>query len=244
MATKYKGIRSVKRNFLGRNKKNNEAINEFLATAVGCVTGGSRNAMVKVAQRGLATLVKNGRFSDYTGAMRNSYQAAILDNGKFIHKGKDYYNGDFSPYGIIANGKNVFRTGNKRIRLMTSYGMDGTIPIQYPNENAESIKVRRQVNPLSSRWMHNYYKGRERPAYGYGRYISHIQNTNENGISVVFDNPTPYAEQVHTENKGSQVYPIGVLYAQIGTYAVTITQAEIKKSIARARDVLRKRKKK
>ncbi len=67
----------IRRNY--KNVRGNTAINQFLGVAVGAVTSASLRAMQKVARRGVDNLVNNvAKFSDYTGVLINSYQAAIL----------------------------------------------------------------------------------------------------------------------------------------------------------------------
>lgn len=228
---------AIKRTYKN-TRENNRAINEFLGTVVGAVRSGSLNAMQKIARRGIDTLVnKVATFSDYTGVLINSYQAAVVVNGNWGTGNNFNGSGD-----VIAKGSgNEFRNGQKSVRLVTSYGVVGTTPISFRTiGNAkESFAKRKERNPKSAATIPNRYKTRHQGSSykGYGRDITAIKAympAQNLGIEVIFNNPTPYANTVNETNAGSTVMPLGGA-AQIlpaGT-AIAITDSEIWRAVRR-----------
>lgn len=233
---------TIRRNY--KNVEGNRAINKFLNTAVGAVRSGSLNAMQKVASRGVANLVQNvARFSDYTGVLINSYQAAVIVNGKWGT------GGDFNTSGdVITGGKrNEFRNGKHSIRLITSQDVEGTTPISFKtiNNKGTAFAKRKERNPQSKGSIPNRYKHQPGKAYkGYGRDMTALRTyipASNFGVEVVFNNPTPYANVVAHENAGSTVMPVGsaARFLPYGT-AVSITDSEIWRAVRRAQQRLNK----
>lgn len=218
---------AIIRNFK-QQRQNNKAINAFLDIAVGTALGATQSSMKKIAERGIDTLVKHvARFSDYSGIMINSYQAAIIRHGNFKTKGID---GQLSLF-----------KGDK-VELMTSYGKNGTMSIIPENKY-----IRNQRNPnskgsifLTEREMSE----KKKHPNGYGRDLT-VMRTYKSGISLgmetVFSNPTPYALDVMKNNLGSWVMPLGGA-AQIlpKGVAISITAAEIRTATMKAGAKMRK----
>ena len=228
----------IRRNY--KNVKGNKAINEFLGTVVGAVRSGSLNAMQKIARRGVEHLVNNtAKFSDYTGVLVNSYQAAIVVNGKWAT------GGDFNLGGeaIGRGGMNEFRNGNKSVRLVTSYDINGTTPISFKTikNKGTSFAKRKERNPNSKSSIPNRYQRHQTgKAYkGYGRDITAIRAHSPAatlGIEVLFSNPTPYANHVAKNNAGSTVMPVGGAARMLPRgVVVSITDAEIYRAVQRAK---------
>lgn len=223
-----------------KSAKNNQAINAFLDVVVGAVRTGSNQAMQKIAQRGIDTLVRHvASFGDYTGEMINSYQAAILKNGNLPKGG-----GAFTTSGELRGTttyERQFRGPKGDIKLITSYGKT-TNPISYKSVDRKGRSVafrndpKRNVNPDVAQSIrmprHKHYQG-------FGRDITAIRSYNPTmkiGYEVVFNNPTPYAQHVMENNRGSHVMPIGgsMVLLNRGTL-VTITDSELMKAIQRAK---------
>ncbi len=219
----------IRKNY--KNVRGNTAINQFLGVAVGAVTSASLRAMQKVAYRGVDNLVNNvAKFSDYTGVLINSYQAAILVNGNLDTLGRWYY-------------LNEFRNAKRSIRMITSYHKSGTTPISFKtiNNKGTSFARRKQRNPNSKPSIENRYKRKTvGDMYkGYGRDLTTLRTyspASSLGIEVVFSNPTPYAKHVAEQNAGSVVMPIGVaaINLPMGT-VLAITDSEIWRAVSRAK---------
>lgn len=224
----------IRKNY--KNAKNNAAINNFLGAAVGAVTSASLRAMQKVAQRGVDNLVNNvAQFSDYTGVLINSYQAAILVNGNFDSVGKWTY-------------LNEFRNAKRSIRMITSYHTNGTTPISFKtiDNKGTSFARRKQRNPNSKPTIKNRYqrKATGNMYKGYGRDLTTVRThtpMSSLGIEVVFSNPTPYANHVAEQNAGSIVMPVGVaaINLPVGT-VVAITDSEIFRAVNRAKKYIKR----
>lgn len=224
------------RNYKGRNEKE---LNEFLSDIIGATNQGSRRAMVAIAQRGIHRLVNNvAGFSDYTGVLINSYQAAIFQKGKFRIKGyRNIYRGDFSTSGdALRSYGNVFRNTGGSIVLLTSYnvGPKGSRdnPISFKTVKNKGKKIAKSYgrNPQSKDAIPNYWRKRNKNYQGYGRETAKIKGYSPSiklGYEVVFDNPAPYAEKVQQENQGSRVMPTGVANIMNRGLALSITSAEI-----------------
>lgn len=236
-----------KRYYKDARKQNNKAINEFLGEVVGAVRTGSLNAMQKIAARGLDVLVnKVAGFSDYTGLMINSYQAAIIDNGRSIYGGEikegAFQVGGHYMEGLLLGGdnKNVFRNGKKSIRLLTSKGIRGTTPISLkrPKKNNRNVnyavyKKRKGRNPQSAPVVVSQFTQNLNIYQGFGRDLTGLKGLYQTGkgIQVIFRNPTPYALEVQYNNEGSDVMPGGLL----GVPYVSITTQEIRKAVKNAK---------
>jgi hypothetical protein len=226
------------RNYKGWNKKR---LNKFLSDIIGATNQGSRRAMVAIAQRGIHRLVNNvAGFSDYTGVLINSYQAAIFQKGEFRIKGyRNIIRGDFSYSGdTLRTYGNVFRNTGGSIVLLTSYnvGPKGTRknPISYKTVKNKKDKIAKSFerNSRSKDEIPNYLKKfkRTKKYQGYGRETANIKGYSPSvklGFEVVFDNPTPYAEKVQRVNKGSRVMPTGVANIMDRSLALSITSSEI-----------------
>lgn len=228
-----------KKYFKDGRRKNNQAINEFLGDIVGTVTVGSAASMRKIAQRGIQRLVNNvASFSDYSGVLINSYQAAIITNGRLKTKAPSRYGykGDFDMSGNVAAGhmrQGEFKNASGGTVVMTSYGADGATKI---SRKGGSIKIRKRRNPRSLEILKR--KKRKVRYEGYGWDLSRIKSYTpsvKEGIEVVFDNPTPYAEEVHQKNEGSIVMPIGVADIVNRGLVVSITTQEIQKAVKNAK---------
>lgn len=233
----------IRKNY--KNAKGNKAINEFLGVVVGAVNSGSLNAMQKVARRGVENLVNNvAKFSDYTGVLINSYQAAIIVRGQ-MGVGKDF---NLSGDVIGRGGRNEFRNGQNSVRLITSYNINGTTPISFKTvENkGTSFAKRKERNPQSKRTIPNRYKFRAKgSAYkGYGRDLTALRTytpASNLGIEVVFNNPTPYANHVATQNAGSTVMPVGSAARIVPQgIIISITDAEIYRAVEKAKKRIRR----
>lgn len=224
-------------------KQNEREINRFLSNIITPTMQGTRNAMITIAQRGITRLVNNvANFSDYTGVLINSYQAAILSKGKFNFKGRGS-GGDFDaigqtirPYRFRGNkGKNQFKNASGGTVLITSYGVDGTTDISFWTEgrHGRSIARRKQRNKRSKASIRNYWKKRSKEYQGYGLKTSKIRSytpTIRLGYEVVFDNPAPYAQTVQENNDGSRVMPTGVANIMNRSLALSIATNEIIKA--------------
>lgn len=235
-----------------KTARNNQAINAFLDLVVGSVQVGSLNAMQKIANRGIQTLVKHvATFGDYTGEMINSYQAAILKNGKLPHGGSFTMSGQLSG---ASTYESTFRGPRGDVRLITSLGKAhnaisyarATKPGISPKTGKEiqkktnSIALRddptRRVNPNVSPTIK---MPKTKHYQGYGRDITDLRTYSPRmkvGIEVVFNNPTPYAQHVMENNEGSHVMPLGEASVIVPHGALfTLTDAEIHKVIQRAK---------
>lgn len=226
-------------------KQNEREINRFLSNIITPTMQGTRNAIITIAQRGVTRLVNNvANFSDYTGVLINSYQAAILSKGKFNFKGRGS-GGDFDAIGQTirpyrVEGKNQFKNASGGTVLMTSYGVDGTTDISFWTEgrHGRSIARRKQRNKRSKASIRNYWKKRSKEYQGYGLKTSNIRAytpTVRLGYEVVFDNPAPYAQTVQENNDGSRVMPTGIANIMNRGLAISITTNEIIKAHRRIR---------
>lgn len=236
-----------------KTAKNNQAINAFLDVVVGSVRVGSLNAMQKIADRGIETLVKHvATFGDYTGELINSYQAAILRNGKLPRNGGAFTMGG-QLRGVSAY-ENKFRGARKDIRLVTSYGRAHN-KISYKRATTPSVSKKtgkpigkrtnsvafrddpdRSVNPNVADTIR---MPRSRHYQGFGRDLTDLRTYNPTmkvGVEVVFNNPTPYALHVIENNEGSHVLPVGAASVLINRGALfTLTDSEIRKVVERAK---------
>ena len=221
-------------------KQNEREINRFLSNIITPTMQGTRNAMITIAQRGIDRLVNNvAGFSDYTGVLINSYQAAILSKGKFNFKGRGH-GGDFDAIGQTirpyrVEGKNQFKNASGGTVLMTSYGVDGTTGISFWTEgrHGRTIARRKLRNKRSKASIRNYWKKRSKEYQGYGLKTSNIRSytpTVRLGYEVVFDNPAPYAKTVQENNEGSRVMPTGIANIMNRSLAISITTNEIIKA--------------
>ena len=72
--------------------QNNRALREFVNDVYGAVRNASLASMHQVAQIGLTNMINQAQFSDFTGVLANSYQAAIKEHGhhRFDAKGGDF----------------------------------------------------------------------------------------------------------------------------------------------------------
>lgn len=223
--------------------KNNQAINAFLDIAVGAVRVGSMRSMQKIADRGIDTLTKHvASFADYTGEMINSYQAAILTNGKLPRGGNFNMSGQL--VGKTTHGLNTFLGPRGEIRLLTSYETTNNeisykrvrVKNQVINRVAKRNDPNRSVNPESNDTIR---MPRSKHYQGFGRDITQIRTytpTARFGMEVVFNNPTPYAKTVMENNPGSHVMPIGQASAIVNKSVLTsVTSSEIEKVVKRAK---------
>lgn len=224
-----------------KSGKNNEAINAFLDIVAGSVQVGSMRAMQKIADRGIKTLTTEvASFADYTGEMINSYQAAILKDGKLPYGGSFTMSGQLYGEPLYSYQRNnVYRGSRRDIRLLTSYGRVSN-GISYKSIDREGRSIakrddsRRRVNPKSKLSIR---MPRGRHYQGYGRDITSIRAFTPQakiGFTVVFNNPTPYAIHVMNNNLGSHVMPIGraSVITPRGVLA-TLTEGEIYKVVKR-----------
>lgn len=222
-------------------KRNEREINAFLSDIITPTMMGTRNAMLTIAQRGINRLVNNvASFSDYTGVLINSYQAAIISKGKFNFKGRGH-GGDFDAIGQTrrpyrVQGKNQFKNASGGTVLITSYGVDGTTDISFWTEgrHGQSIARRKQrKNKRTKASIRNYWKKRTKEYQGYGLKTTNIRSyipSIKRGYEVVFDNPAPYAQFVQEHNDGSVVMPMGVANIMNRGLALSITTNEIIKA--------------
>lgn len=226
--------------FKDGRKKNNKAINEFLGEVVGAVTVGTASSMRKVAQRGIQRLVNNvAGFSDYSGMLINSYQAAILTRGKLRTNAPSRYGykGDFDLNGNVAMGhmkQGEFKNASGGTVVMTSYRANGTTKISR-KDGGRLIRKRR--NPESKEPLNRIIPGKilyEGHGWDLTKIKSYTPSVRE-GIEVVFDNPTPYAEHVHKKNEGSTVMPMGMADIVSRGSMVSITTQEIRKAVKNAK---------
>jgi hypothetical protein len=238
------------RRYKGAQEK---ALNEFLNEIIGVTSTGSRRAMVAMAQRGIRRLVNNvAGFSDYTGVLINSYQAALYSRGKFQFsggrgglRGREGYKGDFYHTGDpIRNYGNTFRSSTGSAILFTSYGIgpkgtkDNPISFKTVKNKGESIEKSYGRNSSSKETIPNRWKRRPKEYLGYGRKTANVKSYNPSvklGFEVVFDNPTPYAMKVHKENKGSTVMPVGTSQIMGRGLAFSITSQEIGRELYKAK---------
>lgn len=222
MGKTFSGIKSVKRNFKGGGRAQNRQINEFLAAAVGCALGATKRSINLIARRGLQILVDSNNYADYTGVLRNSYQAALIENGN-VEKTLMQITGVTKSGGSVialpesnkdSNAKNTF--GNRgKIIILTSEGMDGTVGISIPKtpmiDKRENGRSPKSPPKIHNRWAkmskaqdalrksRQMGVGRKLQArqHGYGRVITQLKgmkNLNPMGYTIVFSNPTPYTE--------------------------------------------------
>lgn len=228
-----------------KSAKNNQAINAFLDIVAGSVRVGSLNAMQKIAARGIETLTRHvATFGDYTGEMINSYQAAVLTNGKLVKEGKYLHEGAFTARGQVRGEtayEHVFKGPKGDIRVITSYGTTkNAISYKSADRKGRSVALRndpyRRVNPEVKQSIR---MPRGRHYQGFGRDLTGLKTRTpsvQTGIEVVFSNPTPYAKTVMERNRGSHVMPIGGAMEIVGRNAfVSITGAEIRKVVQRAK---------
>lgn len=222
-------------------KRNEREINAFLSDIITPTMMGTRNAMLTIAQRGINRLVNNvASFSDYTGVLVNSYQAAIISKGKFNFKGRGP-GGDFDAIGQTrrpyrVQGKNQFKNASGGTVLMTSYGVEGATDVSFWTEgrHGQSIARRKQrKNKRTKASIRNYWKKRTKEYQGYGLKTTNIRSYVPSikwGYEVVFDNPAPYAQFVQEHNDGSVVMPMGVANIMNRGLALSITTNEIIKA--------------
>lgn len=241
------------RNYKGQNEKE---LNKFLSDIIGATNQGSRRAMVAIAQRGIHRLINNvAGFSDYTGVLINSYQAAILTRGKFNYKygsrtgdfdargqGLRRQNNPFNPKGYSDN---VFKNGRGSTILLTSFRTSGTTPISFWTEGRKGTKIikRKGRNPRSKPFIRNRWSKRTKEYQGFGMKTEGLRSYNSNvrvGYEVIFDNPAPYAESVQKHNDGSRVMPTGVANIMNRGLALSITSSEISREFIK-RNKKRKR---
>lgn len=265
MGKTFSGIKSIRKNFKGGGRQQNKEINDFLSLVVGCALGATKRSMNMIARRGLSILVDNNNYSDYTGVLRNSYQAAIIENGNVENTLKKIagYNGMIPESNKYETIKNTFSSDGGNVRgkiiLLTSEGIEGTVGIQIPNTKMIKVRLRRNANSpnkIHNRWAkmsrakyalrksRQVGRGRKLQArqHGYGRVVTQlkgVKNLNRQGYTIVFSNPTPYTGRLN--EYGRQVIPTGLANSQLKPIAVTITKQEIENSIKRAKDALRKR---
>lgn len=271
MGKTFSGIKSVKRNFKGGGRAQNRQINEFLSAAVGCAIGATKRSINLIARRGLQILVDNDNYSDYTGVLRNSYQAAMIENGNVEQTLMRIAGVTKSGGSVIAlpesnrdkSIQNTFSSDGGNVRgkiiLLTSEGVDGTIGISIPNTKMIPIRLRR--NEKSPEKIHNRWakmskakdalrksrqlgRGRKLQArqHGYGRVITQLKGMqNLNPMGYTIVFSNPTPYTEFLNNHGRQVIPLGLANAQLKPLAITITKQEISDSIKRAKDALRKR---
>lgn len=229
-----------KKYFKDGRRKNNQAVNEFLGDIVGAVTVGSATSMRKVAQRGIQRLVNNvAGFSDYSGMLINSYQAAILTRGKLRTNAPSRYGykGDFDLNGDVAMGhmkQGEFKNASGGTVVMTSYRANGTTKISRKDGGRRIRKLR---NLESKEPLKRIIPGKilyEGHGWDLTKIKSYTPQVRE-GIEVVFDNPTPYAQFVQKYNDGSVVMPIGVANIVNRSIVVSITTQEIRKAVKNAK---------
>jgi hypothetical protein len=235
-----------------RNYKaqNNKAINEFLSDIVWATSTGSQRSMQTIARKGIERLVNNvASFSDYTGVLINSYQAAIYQKGNFNFQGNGKYGGNFDAKGHAMRGyrdpygnslQNKFRNSSGNVILMTSHGVQGTTRISFNTvgRKGKQIQRRKQRNSRSKEFIRNYWKKRSPEYQGYGSRTGNIRAYSpriKTGFEVLFDNPAPYALSVQSRNDGSRVMPVGVASMIDRGMAFTITTSEIVNALNRVK---------
>lgn len=230
--------------------QNNREINEFLSDIVSATSAGSLRSMRTIARKGIENLVNNvAGFSDYTGVLINSYQAAIYEKGNFNFQGNGKFGGSFDAKGHAFRGyrdpygkslQHTFQNSSGNTILITSHGIPGTTRISFSTigRNGARIARRKQRNPRSKSSIRNYWRKRSKEYQGYGSRTGKIRAYNPQikiGFEVLFDNPTPYALLVQKRNEGSRVMPTGVANMVSGGMAVSITTAEIANLLNRAK---------
>lgn len=242
--------RRYRRNYKsGRNQK---VTNEFISDIVGAVRVGSASAMRKIAQRGIDRLVNSvAGFSDYTKVLINSYQAAVFTKGKLdtnpnYHRGMGAFRGDFDSSGEANRSYgNVFRNRRGGIVLITSYNSRNPITFKTVKNKGKAFPITKRRNPKSKESIRNRYRrGARGPYLGYGRDMSKLRAYTPKvrlGYEVVFDNPTPYAEHVQQNNKGSRVMPVGTSSMITRGMAVSITSSEIYNTVRKAQQQKKRR---
>lgn len=269
MGTTFSGIKSIRQNFKGGGRQQNKEINDFLSVVVGCALGATKRSMNMIARRGLRILVDNNNYSDYTGVLRNSYQAAIIENGNVENTLKKIagYNGMIPESNVKDDAiKNTFGNAKGKIILMTSEGIEGTVDIEIPNTTMIDVRENQRCadSPpkIHNRWAkmsraqdalrksRQVGRGRKLQArqHGYGRVVTQLKgmkNLNPQGYTIVFSNPTPYTAFLNSlggkKHRKRQIIPKGLANTKLKPIAVTITKQEIENSIKRAKDALRKR---
>lgn len=216
--------------------------------------------MQRIANRGIETLVRQATFGDYTGELINSYQAAILKNGKLPYGGDFTMTGQLYGEPLYSYERNsVYKGPNKDIRLITSFGRAHN-EISYKKatvvgkskktgkpikKKTNSIALRndpnRKVNPNVAETIRSpkttHYQGFGRDITELRTYTPHMKI----GFEVVFNNPTPYAAEVMS-HAGSRVMPIGastILTRNDGAM-LNLTQAEIWKVVERYKQRLKR----
>jgi hypothetical protein len=199
--------------------------------------------MVTIANRGIRNLVENvAGFSDYTGVLINSYQAAILTRGKFNYK-YGSLTGDFdargqglrrqnNPFNPKGYSDNVFKNGRGSTILLTSFRTSGTTPISFWTEGRKGTQIRKRKgrNPKSKPFIRNRWSKRTKEYQGFGMKTEGLRSYNSNvrvGYEVIFDNPAPYAESVQKHNAGSRVMPVGLASIMPRGLAISIASREI-----------------
>lgn len=127
------------------NRKNANYLKTFINELISMVNRSSRAAMVEIGQKGLQKLVDSSGFSDYTGMMRNSYQAAIFTKGKqpkisnetrtskevVFSTGEEVHSQWAHEYYRGKQQKDTFHGPHGEINLMTSFDINGTTPISF-----------------------------------------------------------------------------------------------------------------
>lgn len=232
-----------------KRAQNNKAINEFLNEIIGVTSTGSRRAVTAMADRGIKRLVHNvAGFSDYTGVLINSYQAAVYQNGEFRTRGGRHiknYRGDFNYTGdALRSYGNTFRNNSGSAILFTSYGVGPTglrgAPISFKTIKNKGGSIEKSLgrNPKSKDAIRNYWKKRPKEYQGYGRKTANVKAYSPSikyGFEVVFDNPAPYAQFVQENNKGSRVMPTGAASIMPRGLAISIATHEINRELQKAR---------
>lgn len=236
-----------------KTNRNDEAINDFLNEVVGAVRSGSFSSMQKIAQRGIDRLVDNvAGFSDYTGVLINSYQAAVMQHGKLNTNAKGgRYGSNFDAKGTpLRHGRggkgNTFKNSRGSTILITSLGKGIPISFRTEGNKGKSFIIQKRRNPASREKIRNRYrKSDTKPYFGHGMNTSNIRSyvpTVQIGYEVVFDNPTPYAKFVQENNPGSTVLPVGTSRIMPRGLALSITSSEIYNATRKARQKNRRKK--
>lgn len=211
-------------------RQNDKALKGFFSELYSQCDAATADAIHVVAQQGLVKMVEKAEFSDYTGSMINSYQAAIKKSGSrkfgkvfaetshntaqrgeyFKSTGRSDLRGGRMNKNIHSNNRFGDSLRGGEVVLYTSYNLldrSKQSAVRIPPRAVKAIKLRKRRNDKSSEYM-NRREGFKYSEDGYGRRLTRIKGARgvRLGYAVIFDNPTPYAEQVHNLN-GNKVFP-------------------------------------
>lgn len=186
---------------------NNKAVKEFVGGIAGAMSASGKFTMQNVAQAGIERMVDAAEFGDYTGVLANSYQAVLFDDTADKLTGKTVrdlstHTDSVEVFGRRNEGgvnQSTFHVG-RNMDVYTSKGMSEVEKISFRKiKGKNSYKLRRGRTP-GEHATSIPARSRRDPSYGYGRDITAARGFKrwyKAGFAVLFNNPTPYAMEVH-----------------------------------------------